>query len=68
MSIKAINIYNPTVKTLIEALEKLPSDQPVDVHTSGNAIEIRLDQGRVHIVGFHEGYYDDGEQETEYSK
>ena len=40
MSIKAINIYNPTVKTLIEALEKLPPDQPVDVHASGNAIEI----------------------------
>ena len=68
MSTKEIRIYNPTVATLIEELEKLPPGQPVNVHASGNAIKIRLDQGIVHIVGFHEGYYNDGTQETEYSK
>ena len=68
MSIKEINIYNPTVATLIKALETVPPDQPVDVHSSGNAIEIRLDNGKVYIVGFNEGYYADGTQETEYVK
>lgn len=68
MSIKEINIYNPTVATLIEALKTVLPDQPVDVHASGNAIEIRLDDGKVHIVGFNEGYYKDGTQETEYVK
>jgi len=68
MSIKEIRMYNPTVATLIEELKNLPPDQPVDVHSSGNAIEIGLVNGKVHMVGFNEGYYADGTQETEYSK
>ena len=68
MSIKEIRIYNPSAATLIEALKTVPPDQPVDVHASGNAIEIALSNGKVHIVGFNEGYYADGTQETEYVK
>ena len=67
MTNKKIQIYNPTVATLIKALQTLPSDQSVNVHESGNAIEIRLTNGRVSIVGFNEGYFADGTQETKYS-